>query len=707
LYDDPADADDVPKENGHIDLSNTLPAAFDSSTPILDTDDKVSGKVTLSGTAYDDQRITSIWMNIDDFTFTGSVGTYVVDPGGAAEKTYYNVATYADGSWDAVSLGDFAADGWRFNVTQVSIDQSGHNINWSLDWNTAKLGSIADVDIVTDILVRDRSAASFDNETKRVDVVPYISSISNDDYQGLSDDVFRSSTGKYSVDYHASNSINVYGFNLGSGTSLPDVRLSASPISIVTGSTGTTESFVTDTEITVDKNLTRSGFLTVFVNNIPSINNLTTDNIHDSQQEIDSSNIISSQWTDDRYLNVWTNTLLNGANFDNQTYHYPDMIMDGNQPIFMYSNDNNGRTYRTTSDTLTSRRVGTWYERQGSIARNSSGTYYLLSTEDAFSVDIGNLQVNRDQDQQASIGRRDSNTDAVYELISEDYSGRQLNRFRFPKLLVDGVDIDTQVYVVAYDSKADQKNIRFWSFQTMSATNDNLTEVAANGGISDRNMVVPINASEYYDVTKLGTLDSSTIVIAYYDEAAGSLKIAYSSNHTTSNALNASATWTIQTVDDSISTGSNVSITNDGTDVYLAYYDSANANLKFAKYDLSELTVTKNTVDAYLSVGTLTNIELINGVPYISYYSGSYNGTNKSIRIAYPLGAYTNGADPNTGAYSGTWEVMTVPSLSVPKGGMAQFNRTMIGTYSNNSQSLPVVGWLGDYLEYSKLLPTD
>jgi hypothetical protein len=141
------------KANGHIDFSDTLPAAFDQATGVMDTDDKVSGKITLSGTAFDDQRITSIWMNIDDFTFTGSSDTATV-PG------YAKVATYdagVEGSW--ATEGDFDTNGWKFNVTQVSLDQDGHNINWSLDWNTAKLGSVAATDIVSNIQVRDRSAA--------------------------------------------------------------------------------------------------------------------------------------------------------------------------------------------------------------------------------------------------------------------------------------------------------------------------------------------------------------------------------------------------------------------------------------------------------------------------------------------------------------------------------------------------------------------
>jgi hypothetical protein len=73
---------------------------------------------------------------------------------------------------------------------------------------------------------------------------------------------------------------------------------------------------------------------------------------------------------------------------------------------------------------------------------------------------------------------------------------------------------------------------------------------------------------------------------------------------------------------------------------------------------------------------------------------------------------------PNTGthgvlgsgtstAYSGTWEIMTLPTITVPKGGMEQFNHTQLGTYVNNTQTLPVVGWLGDKIEYGKLQPNN
>jgi hypothetical protein len=99
--------------------------------------------------------------------------------------------------------------------------------------------------------------------------------------------------------------------------------------------------------------------------------------------------------------------------------------------------------------------------------------------------------------------------------------------------------------------------------------------------------------------------------------------------------------------------------------------------------------------------------------PFISYYSDSYNGTKDPIRIAFPKFNAASGsiASGTTGSgadneYSGNWEVIAVPTIWVPQGGMEQFSHTQIGAY--DSSTFPVVGWLGENngsydLEYAKL----
>ncbi len=225
------------------------------------------------------------------------------------------------------------------------------------------------------------------------------------------------------------------------------------------------------------------------------------------------------------------------------------------------------------------------------------------------------------------------------------------------------------------------------------------------------------NSSQYFAMAKIGAGTSAPIAVAYYDNTAGQLKLIYSSNHTTAgNLANTAATWTTMTVDSNLYTGTNVSMTTDGTDLFLSYYDSGNANLKFAKITWATKAVQTFTVDSYLSVGTWTDISVFNGVPYITYYSDSFNGTAKPIRMAFPTNGTggvsapnttTDGANPSTDGFTGTWEVVTIPATSAPKGGMEQFNHVQLGTYTNNALTLPVVGYLANYLEYAKLQPNN
>ncbi|MFA6507262.1 MAG: Ig-like domain-containing protein, partial [Treponemataceae bacterium] len=138
------------RSNGHIEISGV----FDGSDP------DVSGGVSFRGVAFDDQRLTAIWMYVGDgtsdtgaFTFTGSAATRTF--GGL---TYYRVAGYSSGAW--TGAGSYATDGWRFDVTSDSIGQSGHRSDWRLDWNSAKISGTAAKNRVVSVVVEDKKAGT-------------------------------------------------------------------------------------------------------------------------------------------------------------------------------------------------------------------------------------------------------------------------------------------------------------------------------------------------------------------------------------------------------------------------------------------------------------------------------------------------------------------------------------------------------------------
>ncbi|TAH55003.1 MAG: hypothetical protein EWM51_04440 [Treponema sp.] len=713
------------KNNGHIEIGLNA---------LGDTDPKVSGSISIRGTAYDDQRLSALYAFIG--ANTGTVSTYAFTSATETKafdgRTYARMATYDPDTNIWTGTDQWATNGWSFTVTPDYQDQSGHKVNWQLNINTTRITNVAALNQLIRIVAEDRTpnaSSETANPTGlistnnvpgyQVDVVPYISSITNP--TGLSVDVLRGSTGKYSVEYHATNTLTVNGFNLGAAGNLPSARVSPAVITAPAGLAPAT-TLVSAQQITVSKALTRSGYLTVFVNSIPSLNNVTDTNTAEYHSEKEVTKVYSERWTDDRYLWVWNLTQVLPA-ATTQTFYYPSMIMEGNQPIFTYCNDNEGSTRRTTSDVASARRATLWFERQTSVAY-ADGAYWILSVEDAFSVGaIGFLQINRDGNVAAPYGTAGN---AVIELIGEDYTSRQLNRFRYPKLLGETNGAGADLYVAYYDMHPSHQNI---TFMALRATAANTTAAGFTQATNDDTRAGPAfvlqpaeagaGFSQYYDMVKYG---ANNIAIVYYDEVMSLLRLAYSTNATTgNNVANAAATWTTITLDTDLYAGSHVSMTNDANYLYVAYYDSANANLKTVRVAHATMTASAPVVvDSWLSAGTWTNIQMMDfdgmgtayeNVPVISYYSDSFNGTKKPVKLAFPIG-YANVTNhgvlnATSEAFSGNWEIMTVPAVTAPRGGMEQFNRTQIDVYTNNEMNLPVVGWLADRLEYAKLQPNN
>ncbi len=657
-----------------------------------------------------------------------------------------------------------------------------------------------------------------------LDVVPYITGIANEANKGLANAVLRSASGKYSVDEYSaganpnSGSLQLAGFNLGNASYQAQANVSPSaitaynaglPAPAVTGTTGTA--------LTVAKTAAKSGYLTVFVNDVPSVNNLNGNaSAHGSDKynaEVDTAKPQSGQWTDDRYLWTWVGTKVNPT-VTTQTFYYPNMVMsDASTPMFAYCNNNDGYMYRTLGTAASGTKLmGRWFARNATLAKNEDATptYFVLTNEDNFTGnDAGFLYMQMaDNTGAAAIsnnGTYPSPAGAI-ELMGVEVGSRQLNRFKYPSLIATGTGNTTQFYASFFDAHPTYANrgIRFFSFRRNGDTTTNLTESGNDNAIAGNgNMLVPNtnadNSSAYTAMTLVsknetlsavnagtetitvsgehnlevndivyftttgtmpgglnanvtyfviardkvaGTFQVSTtrgggaanitgttwsgtvtavcadIAIAYYDPAAMCLKMAYSGSHTLATGLaNTSADWTtIPDVDTSELAGSNVSMVNDGTYLYLAYADAGNADLKFIRMDWRNKTKTTVVVDSYLSVGVWTNIQLIDGLPYVSYYNNSYNGTRSSIKIAFPVAANGRTAAQNmlqpgavaaTEAFTGNWEAASVPALTIPMGGMEEFTRTMIGAYAD-TQNLPLVAWLGTpRIEYARLRPNN
>ena len=243
-----------------------------------------------------------------------------------------------------------------------------------------------------------------------------------------------------------------------------------------------------------------------------------------------------------------------------------------------------------------------------------------------------------------------------------------------------------------------------------------------NGAMAARRWEVNDPATEGASADfQIGFTDDNVLVVVYYDESDGRLKLKYSTttdNGTTPASLDGSDPTAAIFFSDpvtvsSIYNGTYVSMEietdgNAGTDdpIHLAYYDSANADLRYSRLDsYADTTPQTVTVDANFSVGIWTDIGIDpdTGKPVISYYNNSENGTRDSIRLAIYTGSMVTiaaGVD-GFGNATGAWEAYTVPTNSVPQGGIPEFQQTHIGFDTNGDI---IVSYLGDDLEYVRMV---
>lgn len=118
---------------GHIELEGDLPAdkfTAGATDKEMDRDPKVSGEIVVEGTAHDDKLINKIKANIFG--------------------TEQEVAAYSNGSLASSKVwADYSTNNYCFEITEQTVGSSGHDVEWKLYINTAKLGIAATDKAVT------------------------------------------------------------------------------------------------------------------------------------------------------------------------------------------------------------------------------------------------------------------------------------------------------------------------------------------------------------------------------------------------------------------------------------------------------------------------------------------------------------------------------------------------------------------------------
>ena len=685
------------RANGHIEIGTGLPSAFTAGgTGLMDRDDKVSGKISITGTAHDDQVITEIWAKIDGFTFTG--GTL----GTGDDAGYTKVATFASGSFAAT--GNFNDDGWHFSVKSSNFSvENGHTVEWKLNWNTEKLTGGVGLDKKITIKVKDTNPANAVAKERKVDVVPYITGITTALTGSAGIDFDRSALGFYPV--YAGEKITLKGFNIKSS---PSVKLGAKDLtSKVSAYDSTAGTFDVEIEDAAD---VKTGELTVTVGGIKAINNDNKNPVIGTDGTVTAAaynawqNRANKRLADDLKLSVWkvdqfdsgiqkdiTSPMLKIAPDSTWYMSYgkgvPEMVVNknGTETTVDYSFNKFNNTAVAFDSTGNIYAVGTNTDR----IDDSSAKFSFYSRAEPKSSSNSDYT-------EAWIGK--SRLEKVF-----NQGIYNINRVPRPKLVVTGNTTLTKVYISYFDANHVKNPVKFRYGKVDGSntftdgiadgggtdTSANAMDSLPNGSAPNYHTIADDDSAEYKGGPYVahGVTSSGVAVVAWYD--ASKKRLVYSYNTAPQTAVQGGVWQTNAQVIDSDFAGWYVDLAVDEKDgIHIAYYSSSKGDLKYAylpKYDKSATVV---TVDSYLSVGTQISISTRNEgnaatpkiVPYISYFQSAFTQTPSSVRVAWlPKGVTTtvHGTEIEvTGVedgakdelFTGNWEVMTIPmSGIVPK----------------------------------------
>lgn len=329
-------------ENGHIDLPSDEKSSLDLTTGLFKDESgnfasgkpKVSGIVSVRGTAIDEHTLDSIWIAFtkkdNTSVFTPTSGFYEDD---SSVEGYYKVAQKNSETkqWETKETSA-AGTTLGFAILSSETTTEGEIVNWQLDIDTSSMTGACGNDVMFKVLAKDaaedslieggKHSSSETNTTTSleqngkydikdesvnissytVDVVPYVSGIK---------DATRSRLGRYSV--REGETITINGFNFPETT--PAISLHKTDGLKTADLSGVTRVNATTLTATAPS---KSGFINVAFGDITVPNNSNENiayNISNgySALENDCGRAKAAEsgnnfWTDDVYLSVWNTT---------------------------------------------------------------------------------------------------------------------------------------------------------------------------------------------------------------------------------------------------------------------------------------------------------------------------------------------------------------------------------------------------------------
>lgn len=508
------------KALGHIELESDLTAALKVSP--YGTGPKVSGTIVLRGTASDETLLTGLSVK---------AGTEVIGS-----------ATYTNGVWTSTKNG--------LTVTNVrEVDQNGHEVTWELEYETPSAQKELDLTVTatdggtnSSPEATESTAPALGTALYTVDVVPYVTNVKTmlSTVGGKEEAAWstygRTSTGAYVAGHSwakdsgitgksgSAETVVLYGFNLAGGK-----------VASSNGGSATLDT-VTDTDNSFKFSVEgfKSGDYTVTVNDIPSINNINSNDSSGSYKGSDAAQMYNrmpngttnNNLTDDFKMNIWDirydaatsqgGTLkeavmriapdsdqigfafTNGASKfsmgdkkDGNSYQiWQSNYADFNNVSFVY--DKNGNSYGTATG------LDTYPDGNNDFA----GRFTFMSSQWGV-CKTGDMNDNYQHHQKIrleSIGAKNfyANTKWQTSALMDTY------RFRSPTLATTMHNGSTSVYLAYYDTFNKQIRFRYGTFASdginwLESTDNNDGDNQRNKGFGQFQDVHGYDTQSEYD----------------------------------------------------------------------------------------------------------------------------------------------------------------------------------------------------------------
>ena len=291
------------KDNGHIELEKDWKTAFgftaSTTAELKDEDPKVSGKIVVRGTVYDDVRLKEIKMAFKDI-FTTEV----------------TLATYNAGQWTNSSMPNGVI---AFHITDKELSQNGHTAEWELSVDTAKITDVTGTDKAITVTAIHAAATPQNSSTPgtvqtaaavgdtspkpagttgyyRVDVVPYIAAINRNGTYNTN----RARSGAIPLlRGETDNTITGFNFTTAGSTSL---KITANKNG--SGSSVTMENLALSGSSFTFKvpDTAKDGYLHLVVNGVAAVNNI---NAYTASNTEKSDTYGTKKHSDDRFVHIW------------------------------------------------------------------------------------------------------------------------------------------------------------------------------------------------------------------------------------------------------------------------------------------------------------------------------------------------------------------------------------------------------------------